>query len=70
MNIITPDTKWDDVELSIRARSAVKRLGFVYIKDAAIKNDRDVLRLKNVSRKTFNEIEGFLLKAGLKFINK
>lgn len=54
------------LELSARARSALKRLGIVTLNDLTRKTADDLLDVKNISFNTVEEVRGELAKFALK----
>lgn len=46
----------EDLNLSIRSFNFLKRAGIIYIKDLTYKTEEDLMRIKNLGRKGFEEI--------------
>ena len=59
------ETNIDDIEFSVRANNAVKRAGYFVIEDIvdALSNET-LIHIRNLGKKTFNEIQTKILVFG------
>ena len=56
----------DDLELSVRSYSCLRRLNITHVNELVRKNRRDLLALRNMGRKSLREIESVLQCNGLR----
>jgi DNA-directed RNA polymerase subunit alpha len=55
----------DDLTLSVRAANCMESARIVLVGDLVHQTDRDILRIRNMGRKTLREIQGALREIGL-----
>ena len=65
------DTNIDDIEFSVRANNALKRAGYFKIDDivAALSNET-LIHIRNLGKKTFNEIQTKVLVFGYEHLTE
>ncbi len=64
-------TNIDDIEFSVRANNALKRAGYFVIEDVvdALANET-LMHIRNLGKKTFNEIQTKILVFGYERLNE
>lgn len=62
--------KIEDVGFSIRAFNCMKRAGIETLKDLTEKTENEMIKIRNLGRKAFNEIKEKMLSFGLTFMSE
>jgi DNA-directed RNA polymerase subunit alpha len=60
----------EDLELSVRAHNSLKRTGINTVEDLTQKTEEDMFKLRNLGRKSLEEVEYKLKELGLEFRSK
>jgi len=57
----------EELELSVRSNNCLKRANINYVSELTEKTDEEMMKIRNLGRKSLNEIKQKLDEMGLKF---
>ena len=60
----------EDLELSVRSYNCLKRAGIVTVEDLANRTESDMLKVRNLGKKSFDEVTNKLHSLGLDFVRE
>jgi DNA-directed RNA polymerase subunit alpha len=60
----------EDLELSVRSYNCLKRAGISTVEDLANRTEADMMKVRNLGRKSFEEVTNKLHSLGLDFLNE
>jgi len=58
--MIPKDLKCEDLQLTVRTANCLSNAGIIYVHQLTQKSKTDLLKMKNMGRKSLNEIRGIL----------
>ena len=61
------DTKIDELDLSVRPKNCLKRCGIATVGDLIQKTEEEMMRVRNLGRKSLKEVQQKLREIGLDF---
>lgn len=64
------DTSIDDLDLSVRAYNCLKRAGIITIRDLVEKSENEMMKIRNLGKKSLKEVIDKIKDMGLKFRNE
>jgi len=63
----TPDRPIEDLDLSVRSYNCLKRFGIYKISELTDKTEEDMMKIRNLGKKSLKEIKDKLIEMGLSF---
>ena len=60
----------EELELSVRSYNCLKRAGIVNVEDLANKSEADMMKLRNLGKKSLDEVTNKLHSLGLDFVKE
>ena len=64
------ETSIDDLDLSVRAYNCLKRAGILTIRDLVEKSENEMMKIRNLGKKSLKEVIDKIKDMGLKFRNE
>ena len=60
----------EELELSVRSYNCLKRAGIATVEDLANKTEADMMKVRNLGKKSFDEVTNKLHSLGLDFVKE
>ena len=60
----------EELELSVRSYNCLKRAGIVNVEDLANKSEADMMKVRNLGKKSLDEVTNKLHSLGLDFVKE
>ena len=60
----------EELELSVRSYNCLKRAGFATVEDLANKSQEDMMKVRNLGKKSLDEVTNKLIALGLSFTSE
>ena len=69
-NVKILETSIDDLDLSVRAYNCLKRAGILSLKDLVNKSENEMMKIRNLGKKSLKEVMDKVKDMGLNFRNE
>ena len=69
-NVKILETSIDDLDLSVRAYNCLKRAGIMSLKDLVGKSENEMMKIRNLGKKSLKEVMDKVKDMGLNFRNE
>ena len=70
INLVNIFLSIDDLDLSVRAYNCLKRAGILTIRDLVEKSENEMMKIRNLGKKSLKEVIDKIKDMGLKFRNE
>ena len=64
------ETSIEDLEFSVRSQNCLKRAGIHTVADIVNKSEQDMIKVRNLGKKSLDEVMNKIAELGLEFKNK
>ena len=64
------DVRLEELDLSVRSYNCLKRAGIVTVEDLANKSEADMMKVRNLGKKSLDEVTNKLHSLGLDFVKE